>query len=75
MALGDEGTYPLRVFVMMKKVRDGKSGEKVLRVNDPIYKPVMSMFYWTVPIQFSPKSGRFPSQSSFLFELLFNYGI
>ena len=48
---------------------------KVLRVNDPIHQPVMIMFSWTVPIQFSPNSGRFPPLSSFLLELLFNYGI
>ena len=75
MALRDEGTYPLRVFVMMKEVRDGISGENLLGSKDLIYQYVMSIFSWTIPIQFSPKSGRFYPQSSCWLDLLLNYGI
>ena len=75
MALRDEGTYPLRVFALIKEVRDGKSGENFLGGKDIIYQPVISMLYWTIPIKFFPKSVRFPPQSLFLLELLVNYGI
>ena len=70
-----EGTYPLRVFVLTKEVSDGTSGNNFLGSKDLIYHPVMSIFSWTIMIQFLPKSGRFPPPSSFLLELLFNYGI
>ena len=59
MALRDEGTYPMRFFVLIKKVRDGKYAEKKLGIRDIIYQIVMSMFSWTIPIQFLPKSGRY----------------
>ena len=75
VALRDEETYPLIVFAMIKEVRDGTSGENLLGSKDIIYQYVMIMFSWTIPIHFFPKSGRFPPQSSFLLELLFNYGI
>ena len=60
MALRDEGTYPLRVFVLTKEVRDGTYGYNLLVIKDIIYQPVISMLYWTIMIQFFPKSGRLP---------------
>ena len=71
----DDGTYPLRVFVLIKEVWDGAHGYNLLVSKDLIYQPVMIIFYWTIPIQFFPKSGRFPPKSSLLLELLLNYGI
>ena len=75
MALRDEGTYNLRVFALMKEVRDGTSDDNFLGSKDLIYQPVMSMFSWTILIQFFTKSDRFPPQISFLLELLSNYSI
>ena len=75
MALRGEGTYPLRVFVLTKEVRDGTSGDNFLRSKDIIYQLVISMLSWTIPIQFFPNSGGFSPQISFLLELLLNYGI
>ena len=65
MALRDEGTYPLRVFALINKVRDGKFGDNLLGGNDLIYQPVMSMFSWTIPIQFFSKSGRFTPRAHY----------
>ena len=75
MALRDEGTYPLRVFSLMKEVMDGSSGENLLGIKDLIYQPVMIIFSFTITIQFFPESGRFSPQSLFLLELLLKYGI
>ena len=44
MALRDEGTHPLRVFVMMKEVRDGISGVNLPGSKSLIYQSVMSIF-------------------------------
>ena len=51
LALRDEGTYPLIVFVLIKEVRDGKSGEILLGSKDSIYQSLMSIFSMTIPIQ------------------------
>ena len=75
MSLRDEGTYHLRVFVLMKEVRDGTYGYNLLLSKDNIYQPVISMLYWTIMIQFFPKSGRFPPHISCLLELLLDHGI
>ena len=75
MTLRDEGKYPLRCFALMKEVRYGISGGNCFGSKDIIYKPVMSVFYWTIPIQFLPKSGRFPPRSHSCLELLLRYGI
>ena len=66
VALRDEGTCPLRVFTLIKEVRDGTYGENNLGSKDVIYHPLISMFSWTIQIQFFPNSGRFYPQSSFL---------
>ena len=47
----------------MKEVMNGKYGDNFLGSKDLIYQPVMSMFSWTVSIQFFPKSGRFPPRA------------
>ena len=63
MALRDEGTYHLRFFVMIQEVRDGKSGDNLLGINDKIYQYVMSMFYWTIPIHFFQSQVGFPPRA------------
>ena len=60
VALRYEGTHPLRVFALIKEVRDDTSVENFLGSKDIIYQPLMSMFSWTILIQSFPKSGRFP---------------
>ena len=44
----------------MNEMRYVTSGDNFLGIKDRIYQPVMSMFSWTIIIQFFPKSGRFP---------------
>ena len=51
--LRDDKTYYLRVFALMKEVRGGTSGDNLLGSKDLIYQPVMSIFSWTIMIQFS----------------------
>ena len=53
--LRDDKTYYLRVFALMKEVRGGTSGDNLLGNKDLIYQPVMSIFSWTILIQFFPK--------------------
>ena len=64
-ALRDEGTYPLRVFMMIKEVRDGTSSDNFLGSKDIIYQPLMSMFYRTIPIQIFPKLNGFSPRALF----------
>ena len=46
--------------MLMKEVRDGTSGENFLGSKDLTYQPVMSMFYWTIPIQFLQSQVGYP---------------
>ena len=44
MALRFQGTYNLRVFALMKEMRDRTYGDNLFGSEDLIYQPVMSIF-------------------------------
>ena len=46
--------------MLIKEVMNGTYGDTLLGIKDLIYQPIMSMFSWTIPIQFFPKPGRSP---------------
>ena len=64
MALRDEGTYPLRVFVLMKEVRDVTYGYNLLVSKDLIYQPVISMFPWTILTRVFQSQVDFPPRAN-----------
>ena len=70
VALRDQGTYPLRLFALMKEVRDGRSGDNFLGGKDIIYQNLNDYVFLDHYNPVFPKSGRFLSQRSFLLELL-----
>ena len=45
--------------MLIKEVMNGTYGDNLLESNNHIYQPVLSIFPWTFPIQFFPKSGSF----------------
>ena len=54
-AFSEEGTYPVRVFMLKNEARDGTTGEIFIGIKDIIFRSGTIVFSWNINIQFFPK--------------------
>ena len=72
-ALIDNREPPVRVFALTNESREGNTGEVLLGIKRIICQLRMSVFYWTILIQFLPKNLIFYTHSLYVLERCLNY--